>query len=206
MSDYLDNLQTLNIDERILEMRRKARENDVPIIRDKSFSLLLSLVRSKAPKKILEIGTAYGCSSLAMLLESRDAHLTTIEIDEESIVKAKQNFKEFGFENRITLHQGSASDIVPILSGKYDFIFLDGPKGHYYEYLPYLIDLLNEKGILFADNVLFMGLIDGRKEVPRRHNTIYNSLRNFLQSLSKDERFLTTVLDIEDGVSISVRK
>ena len=71
--------------EKLLEKRKKAKEKGEPILREQSFDLLLKTVEKYKPKKILEIGTNEGLSGIAMLLTSKDAALTGIEIDEEKI-------------------------------------------------------------------------------------------------------------------------
>ena len=96
----------------------------------------------------------------------------------------KENYKKFGVDTRAKMLIGDASEIIPMLSGEYDFIFLDGPKGHYGEYLPYLKNLLSKKGILFADNVLFFGYVANGKKPPHKHATIINSLRKYLKEVT----------------------
>lgn len=189
--------------QRVYELRKQARENGHPILRDKSFELLIETIKRKTPKKILEVGTNVGMSSLAMLLSSEDSTLTGIEIDESIAEEAKRNFANFNLDSRAKIFVGDASEIIPILTGGYDFIFLDGPKGHYYEYLTNLMPLLNKGGILFADNVLFNGYVWGRVKVPKKHNTIKNSMEKFLTAITNDEKLKTTIYEIEDGVSIT---
>ncbi len=191
------------MDERIYGLRKKALSDGNPILRDKSFEILLETVKELKPKSILEVGTNVGVSSVSMLLACGNAHLTGIEIEEDKVRQAKENFKEFGVEDRAKIFTGDASEIIPLLSGKYDFIFLDGPKGHYYEHALNLLPLLNKGGILFADNVLFKGYVLGRVKVPKRHNTIKNSMERFLELVSDESKFDTEILDIEDGLSIT---
>lgn len=204
-NEYLEKLVFLNTDERLISLREKSKQRDIPIIRDKSFNLLLTVVSILKPKSILEIGTANGCSGIGMLLEAPSARLTGIEINEDIVLEAKQNLKDFGLADRARFFVGDANEIVPQLTGKYDFIFLDGPKGHYKQYLPWLLPLLNAGGVLFADNVLFRGFVDGSQKGSKRNNTIIYSMRAFLEEISKDKNLKTTVLDIEDGVSISLK-
>ena len=204
-NEYLEKLVFLNTDKRLIELRKKSKERDIPIIRDKSFNLLLTVVSMLKPNSILEIGTANGCSGIGMLLEAPNARLTGIEINEDIVAEAKKNLTDFSLGERARFFVGDANEIVPQLTGKYDFIFLDGPKGHYKQYLPYLMPLLSVGGVLFADNVLFRGLVDGTQKGTKRNNTIVYSMRAFLEEVSKDERLKTTVLDIEDGVSISLK-
>ncbi|MBE7083023.1 MAG: O-methyltransferase [Clostridiales bacterium] len=189
--------------ERILKMREKAKLDNEPILRDQSFKLLLETVKIKKPSKILEIGVNLGLSGIAMLLTSENSTLSGIEIDEEKIALARANYKEFGVDNRAKIFQGDASEIIPVLTGEYDFIFLDGPKGHYYEYLPNLLSVLKKDGILFADNVLFRGFVGGKVKTPHRYNTTKNSMEKFLNAVTNDKNLKTVVYDIEDGVSIT---
>lgn len=196
------------VDERIYSARKIAKENGIPVIRDNSFELLLTTVYTKQPKKILEIGAAWGYSGIAMLNLCKDAHLTTMEIDDDCIKHSRQNYIDFGVNDRVTLFTGDAREIIPILSGEFDFIYLDGPKGHYYEFLPHLLAVLKKGGVIFADNVLFNGYVTGER-VPtskNKHNAIINSLRNYLKAITNDENLISTVLDIEDGVAITVKK
>jgi predicted O-methyltransferase YrrM len=190
--------------QRIKILREQAKLQGEPVLRDKSFEILLEKVKEKRPKRILEIGVNLGLSGIAMLLTSNTSQLTGIEIDEEKIKLAKENYKAFGVQERAKIFLGDASEIIPVLTGEYDFIFLDGPKGHYYEYLLNLLPILKKGGVLFADNVLFRGYVDGRVKTPRRFNTTKHSMEKFLNKISNDENLKTVLYDIEDGVSITI--
>lgn len=189
--------------ERIIKLREKAKLKGEPILRDKSFELLLKTVKERSPKKILEIGVNLGLSGIAMLLTEKDAYLTGIEIDEEKIALAKENYRIFGVDKRAKIFEGDASEIIPVLTGEYDFIFLDGPKGHYYEYLPHLLSVLKKGGTLFADNVLFRGYVGDKVKTPHRFATTKHSMENFLRAISQDLSLKTEIIDMEDGVSIT---
>ena len=186
-------------------MREKTKESGAPLLRDKSFELLIKTVQELQPKKILEIGVNTGLSGIAMLLTSKDAHLTGIEIDEDAKSVATNNYKTFNVQDRAKIFLGDASQILPLLTGEYDFIFLDGPKGHYFEYLPSLLSVLAPYGVIFADNVLFRGYVNGRVKTPHRYNTTKRSMENYLNAVSNDENLKTKIYDIEDGVSITKR-
>jgi len=188
---------------RIIQLREEAKLQGEPVLRDKSFEILLERIRNKKPKRILEIGVNVGLSGIAMLLSSPNSHLTGVEIDEEKIVIAKQNYKTFGVDERAKIFMGDAGEIIPVLTGGYDFIFLDGPKGHYYEYLPHLLSVLNKGGILFADNVLFRGYVGDRVKTPHRFNTTKNSMERFLKAITQTVGLKTEILDVEDGISIT---
>ena len=189
--------------QRVIELRKKAKEQGEPILRDRSFMILLDKVKEKHPKKILEIGVNLGLSSIAMLLAESEASLTGIEIDEEKVKLARKNYASFGVDKRAKIFQGDASEIIPVLTGEYDFIFLDGPKGHYFEYLPHLLGVLKEGGVLFADNVLFRGYVGDKVKTPHRFNTTKHSMENFLSAVTNDENLKTEIIDVEDGISIT---
>ena len=187
----------------IIRLREKAKQAGEPVLRDKSFELLLDTVKKEKPKKILEIGVNLGLSGIAMLISEPNASLSGIEIDEEKIKLAKDNYKKFGVFDRAKIFQGDASEIIPVLTGEYDFIFLDGPKGHYYEYLPNLLSVLSVGGTLFADNVLFRGYVLGSAKTPHRFNTTKHSMENFLNAISTNSNLSTKLYEMEDGVSIT---
>ena len=189
--------------QRVYNLRKLASADGEPILRERSFEILLDLIEKKQPKSILEIGVNRGLSGIAMLLKSKSAKLSGIEIDEEKIMLAKENYKDFDLLDRAKIFQGDASEIIPILSGSYDLIFLDGPKGHYFEYLPHLLSVLSVGGILFADNVLFRGYVGEDKQAPKRHNTIKHSMENFINAITTDKRLKSQIIDIEDGISIT---
>ena len=188
---------------RLYELRKSAAARGEPILRDKSFRLLIEEVRKRQPNRILEIGVNVGLSGIAMLLASKNARLTGIEIDENKVNEARKNYRDFGVEERAKIFLGNASEIIPLITGKYDFIFLDGPKGHYGEYADDLIAALSVGGTLFADNVLYRGYVGEGKTAPHRHATIKHSIEAFLQKITKSENLKTVVYDIEDGVSIT---
>ena len=107
---------------RLIRLREDAKEKGEPILRDKSFELLISTVKARRPAKILEIGVNVGLSGIGMLLASGNSLLTGIEIDEEKVKTAKDNYKAFGLENRAKIFTGDASEILPVII-KMDLFF-----------------------------------------------------------------------------------
>ncbi len=188
--------------EEIDRFRKNAISRGEPVLREKSFELLLSIIKDKKPEKILEIGANEGLSGIAMLLSSPFSSLSAIEIDEDKVNIAKKNYTLFGVQDRAKIFMGDAGEILPVLTGKYDFIFLDGPKGHYFSYLPHILSALSVGGILFSDNVLFKGYVFN-DNAPQKHNTIKHSMENFLNFISNDKNLKTQILDMEDGVSVT---
>jgi predicted O-methyltransferase YrrM len=191
---------------RSLAMKKYAKEHNVPILRPATASLLQTVVLVKKPLRILEIGTAIGYSG-TLLLENapQNAVLHTIEKDEVSAKVAEENFKKLGLDVKTTLYVKDAKQVLPTLEEPYDFIFLDGPKGQYINYLPHLIRLLKNDGVLFCDNVLHRGLVFGGQEIPHKVRTIVKNLEHFLTEISEHEQLKTQIIDLEDGVSISIK-
>lgn len=188
---------------KIIKLRKDAALRGEPVLREASFALLLETIEKYNPKRILEIGTNEGLSSSAMLVVAENARLTGVEIDEDKVDIAKSNYRIFGVSGRAKIFCGDACDIIPALSGEYDFIFLDGPKGHYYRFLPDLLRVLSVGGVLFADNVLFRGYVDGTVKMPHRFATTKHSMENFIKEITARNDLSTVIYKIEDGVSIT---
>lgn len=183
-----------------------ARENFIPVLLDDTANLLVDYLSNYQPKEILEIGTAIGYSGSIILDTCRQSHLTTMELDESSYQVAESHFNEFGLSGRVTQLLGDAHGILDQLveqKKKYDFIFLDGPKGQYIKYLCNLEKLLHCGGILFADNVLYRHMVEGIEWVPHKKRTIVVNLRKYLAEVSTSPTWDTHIFDIGDGVAIS---
>ena len=197
-----------NYEQVILEIKENAQNSGVPIMREQSVRILQSMVSVKKPKRILEIGTAVGYSGNIMLNACKTSKLVTLEKHTPSFEVARTNFKRTGVINRVELINNDAMNVLPNFKRKFDFIFLDGPKGQYVKYLPYLIKLLKKGGVLLADNVLFMGMVDGKTQVKRNKRTIVNNLQKFINDLTTTYKNIltTTIIDIEDGISISIKR
>ena len=187
------------------EIEKFAQQNYIPIIRPLSRKLLCDHVKKSKPEKILEIGTAIGFSGLLMLSCST-AFLTTIEKDEQRAEMAKRNFERYGFENRVNLICDDAIDVLKRFvasNQQFDFIFLDGPKGQYYRYLPLLKKILTTNGIIFADDVFLHGLVRSKSPIPHKSRSMVNNMRKYLSLLEQSDNFESEILDIEDGIAIT---
>lgn len=189
------------------ELEQEAKRDYVPIIRKDMQNLLRFLLRLKRPLKILEVGTAVGFSALLMAENtSQECMITTIENYEKRIPIAKANFIKAGMEHRITLLEGDATEILKELDGSYDFIFMDAAKGQYLNFLPDLLRLLGEDGMLVSDNVLQDGdLMESRYAVTRRNRTIHSRMRDYLYELKNNPLLETVILPVGDGVTVSIR-
>lgn len=185
-----------------------ARENFIPVLLEDTANLLVDYLIEYQPKVILEIGTAIGYSGSIILDTLPYAHLTTMELDENSYKVAEGHFSQFGLSGRVTQVLGDAHDVLDDLvaqNKKYDFIFLDGPKGQYIKYLCKLEKLLNCRGILFADNVLYRHMVNGTDWVPHKKRTIVVNLRKYIAEVTTNPTWNTHVYDIGDGVAVSFK-
>lgn len=206
MTAYINSLDVGNT-EFLDNLEREAVRDLVPIIRREMQSFLKVLLALKQPKKILEVGTAVGFSTLLMSeYAPGDCHITTIEKYEKRIPVARDNFKKANREECITLLEGDAMEILQSLDDSYDFIFMDAAKGQYIHFFPHVLRLLKTGGMLVSDNVLQDGdIIESRFAVERRNRTIYKRMRDYLYELKHNESLMTSIIPIGDGAAVSIK-
>ncbi|MBQ8909360.1 MAG: O-methyltransferase [Clostridia bacterium] len=188
----------------IQQIKLKAKENFVPIVRDETLNAMLGILKEKQPTRILEIGTAVGYSALNMLAVC-NADVVTIEKNEQRFEEACNNFAEAGCTGRIKPILGDAIEVLETLvkgSERFDFVFLDGPKGQYIKYLPFILKLLTENGVIFADNVGLLGLVADSGKVNHKNRTMVRNMQQFLQQVTTDVNLETQVFDVDDGYAI----
>ena len=192
----------------LTQLEDKAIQTEVPIIRPSMQSLLKFLLALHKPMRILEVGTAIGFSAILMAEYGPwDCRITTIEKYEPRIPLARENFKNSGHEDKITLHEGDAADILKQLEEPFDLIFMDAAKGQYINFMPDVLRLLKKDGLLISDNVLQDGdIIDSRFAITRRNRTIHSRMREYLFALTHNEELQTVVLPVGDGVTLSIKR
>ena len=201
---YTASLVKLHIDERIQARREDALKRGIPVADDETLNFLLVLLQAIQPKRILEIGTAVGLSGAAMLSVCPNARLTTMELEEERYLEAKQNFADFGISERVNAYLGDAGEILAMMDGEYDFVFLDGPKAQYEKYLFDLKRLMKKGATLFADDVLLYGWVSGEEPTPHKRQSIVDKIRSYLHTITEDNDFSTSVINLGDGVALSI--
>lgn len=204
---FINSLDTKNSE--ILEtIESEARAADIPIIRKEMQSFLKVILLMKKPERVLEVGTAVGFSALLMSeYVSKECRITTIENYEKRIPIARENFQRAGKEEQITLIEGDASDVLKMLDGSYDFIFMDAAKGQYIHYLPDILRILPPGGCLVSDNVMQDGdVIESRFAVERRNRTIHARMREYLYELKHNDALTTSIIPLGDGVAVSIKQ
>ena len=189
-------------------IEKEAIADEVPIIRKEMGNLLKVLLQLVQPERILEVGTAVGYSSILMSENMPEkCTITTIENYDKRIPVARNNFKRAGKENVITLIEGDALEVLKTLEGPYDFIFMDAAKGQYLNFLPNILKMLPENGMLITDNVLQDGdIIESRFAVERRNRTIHSRMRDYLYELKHSDVLETSIIPLGDGVALSIKK
>ena len=136
--------------------------------------------------------------------------IDTIEKVPIRIKCAKENFARYEKTERINLFEGDAADVLKELAAagnKYDFIFMDAAKGQYINWLPDVMRLMKNGGVLISDNVLQEGdIIESHYLVERRNRTIYKRMREYLYELKHNPSLITSIIPLGDGVTVSVKQ
>ncbi|MFP4557707.1 MAG: O-methyltransferase [Bacteroidales bacterium] len=164
--------------------------------------LLEFLCRMIKPAKVLEIGTFTGYSAICMVRGlPPNAHLHTIERNDEIVETAESFFKKAGLTDRITLHVGNAIDIVPNLSEQFDLVLIDGDKREYPEYLEVVLPSVPVGGFIIADNVLWSGkVLDNKAD-----DDYTQGVKSFNQKVANDNKLEQVMLPLRDGLML-IRK
>ncbi len=210
--DYINSL-AVEITPELLDLEKVALKDHVPIIKKDTQGLLKFMLALQQPRRILEVGTAIGYSALFMSeYTNENCSITTIEKVPMRLIEAKKNLSNQVFSKRgkIELREGEALLVLQDLVSEkmsYDFIFLDAAKAQYMSFLPELMKLLDQRGILVTDNVLQDGTVtNSRYGITRRDRTIHSRMRDYLYTITHMEELETVILPVGDGVALSYRQ
>jgi len=192
--------------EELMKIKEKALEEHIPIIMDDTLEVIAKILTEIKPKNILEIGAAVGYSAMCFSEYLQDGgKIDTIERDEERITQAKENFVKVGVEDKIKLYEGDAVEILPTLNGNYDVVFIDAAKGKYPFFLEQALRMLNDKGVIIADNVLYKGYVMSDYNKHKQRTAVRN-LREYIARVNEDANLDTEILEVGDGLAISYKK
>ena len=192
----------------LTELEEYASLNKVPIAEPETARLMSVLTKLVRPKKILEIGTAIGYSSIIMAQGlDADGKITTLEYDSRTAEIARENIKRAGLADKIQVIEADAKDYLSYLDEDetYDMVFLDGPKAHYLFMLEDAVRLLKKGGLLVSDNILFKGMTADDGHFARRKVTIIHRLREYIDALMAHPQLETSILSQGDGVTLSIK-
>mgnify|MGYP000881329938 CR=1 FL=1 len=190
----------------LAQLRTEAEFRNIPVIRKEIETLLLALLQIRQPDRVLEIGTAIGYSALCFAMSGNVDHITTLELQEKMCQEAAVNIEKAELGDRIRIVQGDALESLKSLESEvFDFIFIDGAKGHYLEVWELCMKLCKAGTIIAADNILYKAMTAADEYLDvRRNKTIVNRMRAYLNHITALSEVTTTVLAIGDGLAISV--
>jgi predicted O-methyltransferase YrrM len=200
-----DTLLNLKFLPYIEEMRQYAKDNNVPIIQDEGLAFLKAIVKLYKPKRILEVGCAIGYSSSMMCLYC-NCEIYTIERDPIMYEQALKNIEALGLNDKIHVIFKDALEITNELDGlTFDMIFIDAAKGQYTKFFQKFTPLLENKGIVVTDNMLFHGLLD--QQIQNRNlRQLVTKLKKYHDFLLNNEEYDTSIYDLGDGMALSIKK
>lgn len=160
------------------------------------------IARMISPRKILEIGTFTGYSTICLAKGlDHDGMIITIELNDELTAFSNSYFCRAGVESKIVQMTGKAQDIIPALDHKFDLVFIDGDKREYIEYYRLIIDKVNIGGFILADNVLWGGkALAGETNDPQASGII-----SFNKMIKNEKRIEIVTIPLRDGLML-IRK
>jgi predicted O-methyltransferase YrrM len=195
----------------LTEAEDVARREGIPVIGRLEGAVVQMLAGLCGGARVLDIGTAIGYSALWLAsVLPEGGRVTSIEIDPERAVRAREYIAKAGYEDRVEIMVGDAFEIIPRL-GSFDLIFQDVMKHRYFGSDPCLaVDLLKlccvhlaDDGVMVIDNAFCGGHVitsDG----PDEFNEV-TGVRNVNETLAKDPDFLSVLLPLRDGLWVARR-
>jgi caffeoyl-CoA O-methyltransferase len=159
---------------------------------------LATLVRLTGAKRILELGTFTGYSSIAMASAlPDDGRIITCDVDPEATAIARRYMDESGHGEKIEIRLGPALETIQTLEGPFDIVFIDADKPNYQAYYEAVLPLLADNGLLIADNVLWSGRVvesDGDEST--------QAIKAFNEHVKSDDRVVSVMLTVRDGMTL----
>ena len=165
--------------------------------------LLEQLVHALQPKRVLELGTFSGYSSLSMAAGLPEGgHIDTCEVEEKHAEMARRYIERSPYADRITIHMGPALETIERLGGEWDFVFIDADKENYANYYEALLPRLASTGLMAIDNTHWSGRVldEGDEEETTR------VIRELNDRIVADERAIAVQLTVRDGVTLVRRR
>ena len=164
---------------------------------------LEQLVFALQAKRVLELGTFSGYSSLSMAAGLPEGgHIDTCEISEEHAEVARRYHERSPLGKRITIHLGPALETIERLGGEWDFVFIDADKENYGNYYDELVPRLAPTGLMAIDNTLWSGRVLDEEDDSQTTRTI----RELNDRMAADERVVAVQLTVRDGVTLVRRR
>jgi len=194
-----------NIQKKIIEYNNSLGEQKKLQISVSQGQLLQSIIKIAKVKNILEIGSFTGYSALTMAMAlPEDGSLISLDKNQDFSKKAKQFYDEAKQIKIKQMIKPALESLKYLKSSKkvFDLVFIDADKENYIHYYEDSIQLVKKNGLIIIDNVLWHGEVaDDSKQ-----DKYTNIIRNFNQSIKKDNRVEKNIIPIGDGLTICVKK
>jgi caffeoyl-CoA O-methyltransferase len=184
----------------LVRLEQEAQERDIPIIGPLVGRLLALLVRLTRAKKVLEIGTAIGYSTI-WLARACPGRVVTIEYNEQTAQEARRNISEAGLGRRVRVLVGDGMDLVPTLRTKFDFLFLDAEKHQYRALLDLALPKLTRGALIVTDNVLWSGRV-----AQSDPDETTQAIREFNEYVRNHPALETVIVPVRDGLALSRKR
>jgi predicted O-methyltransferase YrrM len=157
------------------------------------------LVYASGARRVLELGTYSGYSSLSMAAGlGPGGRIDTCELDENRGAVARRYIERSPYADRIQIHLGPALETIGRLEGDFDFVFIDADKPNYVNYYEAVLPRLSEHGVIAADNTLWSGrVIDDRDDEEGTR-----AIKAFNEHVKSDPRVTSVMLTVRDGVTL----
>jgi caffeoyl-CoA O-methyltransferase len=161
--------------------------------------LLELLVHGLQAKRVLELGTYSGYSSLSMAAGlPPDGRIDTCEVEEAHAEVARRYIARSPYTHRITVHLGPALDTIARLEGDFDFVFIDADKVNYLNYYEAVLPRLSSEGLIAADNTLWSGRVIDESD----DSEDTRAIKAFNEHVWNDPRVTSVMLTVRDGVTL----
>lgn len=205
--DYLSSLRR-DPHDRLALIDREGRSEGMPLVYPDTGALLHTLALGCGARRILEIGTCIGYSTLWMATAlPDDGAVITMEYDAARAARARDHFSAAGYGDRINVIVGDATRFLHKVAGPFDLVFQDSDKKLYEPMLDRLVDLLRPGGLLVADNILWNGEVVPGYVIEKKYSDEDTAaIAGFSKRIADDPRLYTSFLQVGDGVSVSVKR
>lgn len=191
----------------LAEMQAHGARERIPILDAQSGALLHMLARAIGARRIVEVGTAIGVSTLQLARAlPPDGELVSFEIDRERHAAARAYLERDDPPARIDLRLQDARAGLAELDGPFDLAFLDGVKAEYEEYLVRIVPLLRPGGLVAVDNVLMSGTVAENRSDGHWTDAQIATARAFNERLLRHPELVATIAPVGDGIALATKR
>lgn len=209
VTDYITSFyQPLNSS--LAELRKQSEADGIPLILKETEMLFRTILPMRPYRRVLEIGTAYGYSSIFFANLMPECRVTTVELSDTNYQIAKDNVWEQSLENRIDIIHGDGISVLDEMIQKrgseqepFDLIFIDAAKSHYMDFFQRAEELCADNAVIICDNILMKAfLVDPELDRKRRHRTSVKRMDDFLKYIFDRKDLEASLLSCGDGLLI----